>query len=223
MKRMIIVWLSLLLIAAMGLPAQSLNLKAGVFIPFMESDLWDINRANLEFEKADMVDLYYGLEYEWLMSERFSLSFEGGIYKKEKRSYYRDFEFDDGSLIPQNVSLRITSLEATIKLYPIGRRHAFYPFLSLGGGLYAWKYEQWGNFIDNQDYSVYEGYADASRFSPGFTGKAGMVLRIGRNAGISLEARYLYLKDELGELFEGFETLDMRGLSINAGLHFFLW
>jgi len=218
-----IVWLSVLLAASMGLSAQSLNLKAGVFIPFMESDLWDINRANLEFEKADMVDLYYGLEYEWLMSERFSLSFEGGIYKKEKRSYYRDFEFSDGSLIPQNVSLRITSLEATVKLYPIGRRRALYPFLALGGGLYAWKYEQWGNFIDNQDYSVYEGYADASKFSPGFTGKAGMVLRLGRNSGISLEARYLYLKAELGELFEGFEDLDMRGLSINAGIHFFLW
>lgn len=223
MKRMMIVWLSVLLTLSMGLSAQSLNLKAGVFIPFMESDLWDINRANLEFEKADMVELYYGLEYEWLMSERFSLSFEGGIYKKEKRSYYRDFEYDDGSLIPQNVSLRITSLEATIKLYPIGRRHSFYPFLALGGGLYAWKYEQWGYFIDNQDFSVYEGYADASKFSPGFTGKAGMILRLGRNSGISLEARYLHLKAELGEFFEGFEKLDMRGLSINAGIHFFLW
>ncbi|MDY0297170.1 MAG: hypothetical protein RB296_07625 [Acidobacteriota bacterium] len=223
MKRITIVCLSVFLTAAMVLPAQSLNLKVGLFIPFMESDLWDINRANLEFEKADMVDLYYGIEYEWLMSEQLSLAFEGGIYKKEKRSYYRDFEFDDFSLIPQNLSLRITSLEATIKLYPIGRRHTFYPFLALGGGLYAWKYEQWGYFIDNQDFSVYEGYSDSAKFSPGLTGKAGMVLRLGRNTGISLEARYLYLKDELGELFEGFETFDMRGLSINAGIHFFLW
>jgi len=223
MKRMTIVFLSVALTASIGLSAQSINIKAGLFIPFMESDLWDINRANLEFEKADMVDLYYGLEYEWLISPRFSLAFEGGVFKKEKRSFYRDFEFDDGSLIPQNVALRITSLEATIKLYPIGRRHSFYPFLALGGGLYAWKYEQWGYFIDNQDLTISEGYSDSSKFSPGFTGRAGMLLRLGRNTGLSFEARYLYLKDDLGEYFEGFEKLDMRGLSIIAGIHFFLW
>jgi len=223
MKRMMIVMLSVLFATATGLSAQSLNIKAGVFIPSMNSDLWDVNRANLEFEKADMLDLYYGLEYEWLINSRFSLSFEGGVYKKEKRSYYRDFEFDDGSLIPQNVSLRITSLEATLKIYPLGRRRAFYPFFAAGAGMYAWKYEQWGYFIDNETLDLSEGYADSSRFSPGFTGKAGVVMRMGRNTGLSFEARYLYLKDDLGEWFQGFEKLDMTGFSINVGFHFFLW
>ena len=215
--------LAIFMVSTVGLHAQSLNLKTGLFVPFLNSDLWEINRNNLEFEKADMIDLYYGLEYEWFLSRNFSLSFEGGVYKKEKRSYYRDFEFEDGVLIPQNISLRITSLEGQLKFYPVGRRRSFYPFLSAGVGGYFWKYEQWGYFIDNFTGDVSEGYSDSSKLALGFSGRVGMIYRIGRNTGLSAEARYLYLKDDLGEYFQGFDKLDMSGISIHLGIHFFLW
>ena len=39
--------------------------------------------------------------------------------------------------------------------------------------------------------------------------------------GISFEAKYHYLKGQLSNLFEGFEKLDLGGLTLNIGLNLF--
>ena len=207
----------------MPLSSQSVNMKAGVFIPSLQSELWNINRSNLTFDKADMVDVYYTAEYEQFINKALSLGLEGGIYKQEIFSAYKDFVFEDNSTIEQNIALRITSLELNIKLYPLGIRKTVYPYISAGPGVYFWKYEQWGYFIDTIEGTVDEGFADTSRVALGFNARAGIVARIGKATGLSFEAKYLYLKDELSELFQDFDKLDMRGLTFNFGIHFFIW
>ncbi len=218
--------LLIVLIAAAGLMplgSQSVNIRAGVFIPSMESDLWDINQSNLAFSKADMVDIYYSAEYEQFINKVIALGIEGGVYKQEIFTAYREFVFEDDSPIEQNLSLRITSLELNIKLYPLGIRKAIYPYISAGPGVYFWKYEQWGWFIDTIEGTVDQGFADTSRVALGFNAKAGFVVRIGKTTGLSFEGKYLYLKDELSDLFQDFDKLDMSGLSFNFGIHFFIW
>ena len=186
------------LIAVVGLTplsSQSVNFKAGVFIPSMESELWDINLSNLNFSKADMVDVYYTAEYEQFINKILSVGLEGGIYKQEIFSAYRDFVFEDDTPIEQNLALRVTSLEMNIKLYPLGIRKTIYPYISAGPGVYFWKYEQWGYFIDSIDGTVEQGFADTSRVALGFNARAGFVARIGKTTGLSFEGKYLYLKD----------------------------
>ena len=223
MKRLSLVLVLLVAAGLMPLSSQSVNFKAGVFIPSMESELWDINLSNLNFSKADMVDVYYTAEYEQFINRFLAVGLEGGIYKQEIFSAYRDFVFEDDTPIEQNLSLRITSLELNIRLYPMGIRKTVYPYISAGPGIYFWKYEQWGYFIDSIDGTVDQGFADSSRVALGFNARAGLVARIGKTTGVSFEAKYLYLKDNLSDLFQDFDKLDMNGLSFNFGIHFFIW
>lgn len=220
-------FISLLVVLIIGslplnLKGQSFNLKVGAFYPDMESDLWATNLENLAFDKDDMMGIYWGAELEMEMGRYFCLALEGGYYSQDLFSVYRDYEHEDGSPIDQDISLRIASLEADFKLYPLGYRNLFNPYIGAGVGLYAWKYIQGGEFIDFENGTIYDGEAYTRTVTPGFNAKAGFVYRFQRSMGISFEARYTYLKGELSSLFEGFDRLDLNGVTLTIGLNLFL-
>ena len=222
MKKTALVILTILAAAALSLNAQSLNLKIGSFYPTMDSDLWDINRENLVFDKADMLGVYWGAEFEFFVGRQLSLALEAGHYKKDISTMYKDVEYDDGTPIYQDFSLRITSIEADFKLYPMGHRRLFNPYIGCGIGIYVWKYYQGGEFVDFEEEVVYEGEAYTNTITPGINAKLGFVYRYRRSIGISFEARYVYLKGQLSSLFEGFEKLDLGGVTLTIGVSFFL-
>jgi hypothetical protein len=222
MKKIALVIMSLLIAGFFSLNGQSLNLKIGAFYPNMESDLWEINRENLAFDKADMLGVYLGAEFEIFMGRQFSLALEAGHYKKDIFTVYKDVVYDDGTPIYQDLSLRMTTIEADFKLYPLGHRRLFNPYIGCGIGLYVWKYYQGGEFVDFEDETVYEGEAYTNTITPGFNAKLGFVYRYRRTFGISFEARYIYVKGQLSSLFEGFEKLDLSSVTLSIGVHLFL-
>ena len=201
--------------------SQALNLRIGLFQPAMNSDLWEINMENLALIKQDMQDVYYELEYEFFFNPILSLTFSVGQYDHEHYSQYTEFEYDDGSPIYQNLALSLTSIELNLKAYPMGHRRVFSPYVGGGIGLNSWHYEQWGDFINFDDMTVSEGYADTKAYTLGFNARAGFIVKVRRSIGISFEARYLYLQGPLSSLFEGFEKLDMSGLTYSLGLNLF--
>ncbi len=201
--------------------AQSVNLRIGLFQPNMNSDLWEVNMENLYLSEQDMQNVYYAIEYEFFFNPILSLSIEGGQYNKDHYSQYRDYTYDDGTPIYQNLALRITSVELNLRIYPIGHKYAFNPYIGGGLGIHSWDYEQWGDFINFDDLTVDEGYADTKTYTLGFNARAGFLIKFKRTTGFSFEARYLFLKGELSSLFEGFEKFDLSGLSFTAGINFF--
>jgi opacity protein-like surface antigen len=163
------------------------------------------------------------VEYEYFLNRYISFAVEAGYYKKEHFSFYRDYEYDDGSPIEQNLSLRIVNLEADFKIYPIGHGQRFYPYLGGGVGMYFWKYEQWGDFIDFTEGIVNQDeYAETTTNTLGFNARAGIVMRLSRNMGVAFEGKYQYLKGELSSFFEGFEKLDLSGFTFTIGANFYL-
>lgn len=220
MKRTVICFAIFVLASGM-LVSQSINLKIGVFVPQLDSDLWRINMENLTLAKSDLVNVVYGGEYEGYLNRNLSFTLEIGGYSKTIYAQYRDYEREDGSPIFQNVSLRIVPVEAGVKFYPAGHRGRLNPFVGLGGGLYVWTYQQFGEFINFQDMSVSEGFAETRRFALGLHARAGLVYRFQSRLGVSLEGKYQYLKGRLSENFEDFEPLDMSGFAVNAGIQFF--
>ncbi|MCK4835214.1 MAG: outer membrane beta-barrel protein [Candidatus Aminicenantes bacterium] len=221
MKKILVIILSISVLSGMVMGRQILQLKVGLFQPSLDSDLWEINMENLALGKQDMLELFYGAEYEFFINNILSLSLEGGLYQKTIYSQYRDWEYEDGTPIYQNLSLRITSLEVNVKLYPIGYKKLIFPFVGAGVGIYGWRYEQWGDFINFEDLTVQEGYAETSTYTAGFNGKAGIGFRFGPFFGLFLEAKYQYLKGQLSSFFEGFGKLDLSGFKYNLGFCFF--
>ena len=221
MKKLIFVIITVLLAGTIQVSGQSLNFKIGLFNPEMRSDLWDVNMENLYLSKEDMQDIYMGVEYEHFLGRYFSFALEGGMYSRTVYSSYRDYVYDDDSLIFQNIYLSMSGIEADIKFYPMGHRRYFNPYIGGGIGVYLWKYEQWGDFLDFTDWSVSEGYAYTETWSAGLNVKGGFIYRFIRRMGLSFEAKYQYLKGELSSYFEGFEKFDLSGLTINVGLNLY--
>lgn len=221
MKKIGLILLTLTLIGLGPVFSQSINLKVGLDYPFLESDLWEMNQENLTFEKQDMVAAYYGLEYEHFLGRNASFFVEGGYYEKEHNGSYRDIVYIDDSPIYQSLSLKVASLEMGFKMYPVGHRRNFCPFIGVGAGMYYWKYEQWGDFYDSiEDVVNQDEYVESSTYSPGFNARAGFVFRFDRNWGMAFETRYRYLKGNLSSNFEGFEDLDLSGITFTLGINF---
>jgi hypothetical protein len=171
MKRVII----LLMVLGWGagiLLSQSINLKIGLFAPSLRSDLWEDNMRNLAFTEADMLNAYYGAEYEVFLDRYISFSLEIGSYAKDVYTQYKDYTYQDDSPILQNISLRISPIEANIKFYPFGHRGLLFPYFGGGAGLYAWTYQQYGDFVIFPDAYIEEGFAETKTFSFGFNGRA---------------------------------------------------
>ncbi len=221
MKKVTIITILFLFASLTFLSGQSLNLKLGIFSPTLDSDLWEVNKENLYLSENDMQEIAYSIEFEQFVGRHLSLSIEAGDYSKTLYSQYRDYEYNDGSPIYQNISLSITGVELGIKVYPLGHRKILNPYFGAGVGVYYWEYEQWGDFIDFTTFDVFEGYGYTDAYSAGINLRAGFVFRFKRYLGVSFEAKYQYLRGELSSLFEGFEKLDLSGLTLNVGVNLF--
>lgn len=224
MKRLLTLTMMVILILWIALPAnaQSISLKAGLFYPTAQSELWEINLENLSFTKHELSNLYIGVEYDFFLGPNFSVFFEGGTYSREILSEYRDYTYGDDTPIYQNLYLRLSNFDLGFKIFPAGHRLPLYPYLGAGISLVSWKYEQWGEFIDFEFDEVYEGFADTRTISPGANARAGLVFRFQRHIGFLVEVRYQYIKGALSSLFEGFDKLDLGGITFNVGFSIFL-
>jgi hypothetical protein len=211
--------LAMIAMASGMLSSQSVNLKMGLFVPRLNSDLWQINMDNLTFGKSDMVNTYYAGEYEFFLDRHTSFSLEIGSYNKSVYAEYRDYTYANGTPIYQDLTLRITPIEANLKYYPLGSRYRISPFIGAGVGLYAWTYQQWGDFINFQDNSISEGFAETRRFSVGFNGRLGLVFRFQQRLALALEGKYQYLRGHLSEYFQGFDLLDLGGFTANVSIN----
>ena len=214
----------LLMVFGMGsgiLLSQSINLKIGLFTPSLRSDLWQDNMQNLAFNKADMLNAYFGAEYEVFLNRFTSFSVEIGSYKKDVYTQYKDYTYQDDSPIFQNISLRITPIEANVKFYPLGHRSVFFPYFGAGAGLYAWTYQQYGEFVIFPDEYIEEGFAETKTFSFGFNGRVGLVYRFLPYMALAVEGKYQYLRGRLSGYFEGFELLDLGGITATLGVNIY--
>ena len=70
-----------------------------------------------------------------------------GFYQRTVPSVYNEYVDVDGSEIIQDFRLRIVPATATIRFLPFGDTPV-QPYFGGGFGLYAWRYAEFGKFID---------------------------------------------------------------------------
>ncbi len=217
------IFLSLIILLGMALPLQSgiLWLKYGLFYPNCNSDLWETNFDNLILQKSDFNTSQLFMGYEIPINRHFGISIDlGSIEKTEVDSEYRDYVYEDGTTINQAIGYKIGIFELNAKLYPMKKREMVAPYLQVGVGFYNVEYNQWGEFIDFEYGSVYEGDFQSKTTSFGFNGAVGIIIRPTARFLIGAEGRYQMVKTNLSSEFEGFEPLDMSGASFSFMMGF---
>jgi hypothetical protein len=214
--------LVLAVIAGLAGPAsaqQVLTVQFGGFLPKGESsrvegDVLAIDRQYLLFDFGDFNGLLVGGDWSFPLGEYVEAGAGFGYYQATAPAIYEDWVNQDGSEIEQDLTLRIMPLTAVVKIFPLGAKRAFQPYVGGGLGTYFWRYSESGEFLATDD-SIYDASYVQSGTSFGPVVVFGVRGRVSESALIGMEGRYQWATADLSEDFLG-PKLDLGGFSILA-------
>jgi len=199
--------------------AHSVALKLGAFAPRLESDLWEENLATFTLERSDFDALIGGVEVSIEMSELFDLAFGVEVSSSTVLSNYRDFVFEDGSEILQDLTLRTTPVTAGVRLFPIGKLHRVFPYVEGGAGFYVYEYREEGEFVDFDTFDIGgERFIDRGVAYGGYLG-AGLEVGLNDLAYVFAEYRRHWARGTHGGDFRGFGGFDLSANQMSFGVN----
>ncbi|HEY6211297.1 MAG TPA: hypothetical protein VIW45_03385 [Vicinamibacterales bacterium] len=206
---------------------SSLNLQIGGFVPngsqtvggtvINDRAAGDVLAADipfLDFQKTD----FNGptVNGEWLIGvgNNIEAGLGVGFYSRTVPSVYADVVNSNGSEIEQDLKLRVVPFSATVRWLPTGQRSGFIPYLGAGIGVFAWRYQETGQFVDFRDNSIFSGTFTGSGSSVGPVILGGIRIPID-NWGLGGEVRYQHAKGDLpGDQGFAGTTIDLGGFNI---------
>lgn len=215
--------------------ASGLELRLGGFVPRGQSDLFDDVRELYTpdsrsdectattcpgVQKKDWNGVYGGIEYSFDVASHLEMGISLDGYGKEIPSNYRDSVRDDGSEIGQTLRLVVVPLGLSLRVLPLDRHAAVQPYATIGGDVFFYRYEEFGDFIDFFDDS--RPVASDSFVSSGAVlgGHAALGLRvpIGHDFAISGEVRYQFApRKQMSDDFS-LNRIDLNGTSATIGV-----
>lgn len=185
----------------------------------------DVLLANLDFLAFEIDDFNTGtINGEWLigLGEYLEAGASIGYSRRTVPSVYRDFTFDDGFEIFQEMRLRIVPVTGTVRFLPLGRSGGFQPYVGGGVSLLNWRYSETGEFVDFTDDSIFNARYVADGNTVGPVILAGARAPVGDLWFIGGELRW-----QRGEGDTDWEEtgllapkIDLGGWSANFGFHF---
>jgi len=182
--------------------------------------------------KSEFNGLYGGVEFNHVLTDYVEVGVSFDYYSRTVDTSYRDYTWDDGSEIRQQLRLRAAPLGLSVRLLPTSKRAKIVPFV--GGGIDAifYEYEEVGDFVCfppasgscRFDYDVVpDGFkADSAAF--GWHALGGLRVYLSRDFAIVGEGRYQWAGDDMGDDFAPNEPglvnrIDLSGWTFTVGLH----
>ena len=154
------------------------------------------NLNDLDFRIEDFNNWTFGGEWLYGFGKYFETGVGVGFYQKTVPTVYRDFENDNGSLIAQDLKLKIVPITGTVRFLPVGRGAAVEPYIGGGIGIFNWRYSEAGEFVDFSDDTIFRDVytADGTAFGPVIV--AGLRIPIGDAFTAGFEYRW---QDAVGD------------------------
>ncbi len=242
-KNLILVTLFILLVPCFVF-SDMVTFRVGYYFPRADSELWDTEFENMDFTKSDFSDSIFGFTYEYFFTNQLSLALSIDGYSQKKLGMYRDFaaiqaddgfeyafENEEGFTISHVFDVSITPFEVSLKLAPMGRRGRFIPYVGGGAGVYLWNVRLAGDIIDFEDWAEFTdgsiGFAitpvdarEDNKVSIGFHALGGIMFPVANRISIDGQFKFNFLKGDLTEGFEGFDSFDLSGYQITLGLNY---
>lgn len=218
-KLAVVFWISLCCVHGVA-DAQSVALRLGTFAPRIESDLWEENLATFTIERSDFDALIAGVEFSIELSEVVDLAFGVETSSSTVFSNYRDFVFEDGSEILQDLTLRTTPVTAGVRVFPVGKFHRVLPYVTGGAGFYVYEYREVGEFVDFDTFDIGgDLFLDRGVAYGGYLG-AGVEVGLSELAYVFGEYRRHWARGTHGGDFRGFGRFDLSANQISFGVNF---
>ncbi|HMD33786.1 MAG TPA: hypothetical protein VKH42_02405 [Vicinamibacterales bacterium] len=180
----------------------------------------DVLAADIDFLDFRMSDFSgFTVNGEWLFAVTPNIEAGLGIgyYSHSVPSVYADAVNENGTEIEQELKLRIAPFSATVRWLPIGNRATVVPYVGAGLGVFMWRYEETGQFVDFRDNSIFSGSFSGSGAATGPVILGGVRVPVG-NWGIGGELRYQHavadLPTDQGFAGEPVPRIDLGGFNI---------
>lgn len=199
---------------------QSFRVRFGVFQPDGESAYWFDKELDFFGDIEEFEDTAVGLDYVADLNSLMSFLVSVDYYFGEVPQSYRDYEGPGGSSIVHDTSLSVTPLTVGLTFNLTPRRAPLRFFVGAGGGVYLWRLEEIGDFIDfdvDPPEIFFDGFEDEGE-EFGYYLQAGLEVPFGRNLSFVADARWDEVETTLGGDFEGFGELDLSGSRYTMGI-----
>jgi len=254
-KRILAALIALLTVSALGF-SNTITFRLNYFVPRAQSginwpdSLWTIEFDQMTYKKSDFQDTSFGFDFEYFISNEFSLVFSIDTFNKSKAGYYKDFVgFDyegdvyavsnayadvDTFSLTHSLNVSITPLQVSAKITPFGRRSKIIPYFGGGVGLYLWSVRMRGDMIDfSTDYSndptipiYYVSSVDVmegetfGKISLGYQAFAGIMVPVANRLTIDIAAKFNAAKGKFTKTFQDFDMFDLSGFFISLGVNY---
>jgi hypothetical protein len=209
-------------------PVGSVSVYGGMNRATAGSDFFDFTTEYLTLQRSDFDGATFGGDVSFRLRPRLDLvigsSYTSSIASSEDRHYL----FPDDRPIEQTTTFTRVPVMVGLKSYlsPPGHsvgRHAwvparYAPYVGVSAGGMWHSFRQEGLFVDFEDLGIFPAESESRGWSPAAQAFGGLDVSITTRLALVGEARYLYSRAELGTDFDGFEPLDLSGLSATLGL-----
>ncbi len=211
-----------------GRPHVTLTLRGGFASPTASSDVFAFAAKQLTVGKGDFGSASFGADFGVRLRERLNLQFSASSMGRNVDSEFRDWVDNNDKPIEQRTTFRRTPVTVGLKYYlsAPGRSVSrlawvpsrFAPYVSAGGGQMWYRFKQAGDFVDFQTLDVFKSDLTSSSWTGVAYGSGGIDYTVSPHLALTTEARYDYSRATMNKAFEGFNRIDLSGLSANVGL-----
>lgn len=215
-------------------PIGSLTFRAGPMLYRAGGDLFDQITSDLTLERSDFRTPAVGAELLFMPTSRIDLAIGLMYTNTESPSEFKHWvepnPDPNGLPLPIEQTTRLRAIPVTIslryQLLPRGRKvgelawipRKTTPYVGAGGGLVFYRFEQQGDFINFSNSNISASTITSSGEGAIFHALAGADYWLTSKFGLNVEARYTHGSANPDEGFRTFDSLDLGGVSVTAGL-----
>jgi len=213
-------------------PNVTIGIRGGYANATAGSDVFDDVTRQLTLNKSDFGSLTLGAEVAFRITSHLDFALDASYSRSNRKSEFRDFIDNNDQPIQQTTSFERAPFTANVKLHlsPTGRsigRYAwipsrFVPYVGGGIGVMRYRFKQEGDFVDFNTNAVFPSTLDTGEDGVDWAfveqAMAGVEYNFSPLLGVTLDARYLHGRGDLGTAFTGYDRIDLSGASASVGL-----
>ena len=211
-------------------PNVTLSVRGGYSHANAGSDVFDDVTNDLTLDRGDFSSFALGGDLAAHVSERFDVVLSAGFSRSKHNSEFRDFVDNNDLPIEQTTTFERIPLTVNLRvnLGSTGRSigqlawipNRVVPYVGAGVGAMRYRFKQEGDFVNFNTNAVFPALLLAEEWTLVSQGMAGVDYNISPRVGVSIDARYLHARGELGPSFSGYERIDLSGFTGTLGLSF---
>lgn len=214
-------------------PSGSWTFRGGVATATGNSDVFQDVTDQLTVDRSDFNSPTFGTALAISVSARNDIVLDISYATVSRTSEFRDWLDNHDRPIQQETSLRRIPITLGFRHYITSRgrsigQFAWVParralYAAVGAGMMEYKFHEVGDFIDFTSLNVFHDEFVSQSWTPVVHAAVGLDLGLGSFTMVTTEARYTYATAPMSADFDGFNNIDLSGLSVTAGLTFRLY